>query len=249
MNNHTETLLCYTQVKNDIILQRFDNFIFAVDIRGCKEHTHSLVGKATLTEALMKAEEKLWRSYPFLDKKLMTDRKQGELYFDIGVEVLPLEDFILTSKHLSSNQENVGNTGSSVVGLWYLEGLACSFKATGYKSPNLFPMSTLAQYGSANAVMGKRGRHHSHIVKAQYYCGIYNLNRAQDNRSEYFRQTDPPSMPREHYKSRTNIEDVYRKELQDNRSTGNRAEIRSGGACFKDIIPFIGRMVRLSTTP
>jgi hypothetical protein len=233
------------QIKDDPILQRFNNFIFALDIRGCKEHTHSIVETGTLSDAFLQAEEKLWRTYPFLNQKLMTDRKQGELYFDIAVELVPRKEAIVKSKILSPElQEEDTNTNNSVVGLWCLEGLACSFKATGFNSPSLFPMGTLSQYGSATAVMGKLGRHYSHIAKRMCYCGIYNLNRAQDNMNEYFKQTEPPTLMRKHIENRMKIQDIYEKELTNDRSFGIRIEDRINGASFRVIIALIGHMVR-----
>ena len=74
----------------------------------------------TAREALSKT----WMAFPWLDHNYMLDRKNGELFCDVGITIHP-------------------NDRGSLVGLWHLADLEASFGAGGYQQGGLHHLNML----------------------------------------------------------------------------------------------------------
>jgi hypothetical protein len=135
--------------ENEDLLSRFGSFFFVLDARGIKTLT-----KQHNTER--NALQTLQTLVPSLDWDHMMDRKNGELYLDLGVSFHPI------------------NTSEPMVGLWRLSSLRSSYSLMGHSKKNCkeFHHNTMLEYGGMKAQTSDRTREHTHISKRI----SYNLN-------------------------------------------------------------------------
>ena len=131
------------------LLSRFGSFFFVLDSRGVKTLTKQHVLEKNAFQTLQTL-------VPSLDWVHMMDRKNGELYLDLGVSFHPI------------------NTSEPMVGLWRLSSLRSSYSLMGHSKKNCkeFHHNNMQEYGSMNAQTSDTTREHTHISKRI----SYNLN-------------------------------------------------------------------------
>ncbi len=124
------------------VLSQFGSFFFVVQVKGCKGLAH--VENNNLGDGMKIALERFKQSFPALDWEYMNNRKQGELFFDLGVTIHP-------------------NHSGPLVGLYRLDSLEASYGASGFNRGNLHTINTLGMFG------GFKQKLHEIVISVHIY--------------------------------------------------------------------------------
>jgi hypothetical protein len=126
----------------------FGSFFFVVDLRGIKRSTSVNIGDGN------SPYDELKKKYRSLDWNYMMDRRNGQLFMDLGMGFHPNPD-----------------DGEPLIGLWRLDKVQASYAAAGMKKPVTHPINTLSNYG---AVQGEMTLQRAAIVQLCFRSS-YNL--------------------------------------------------------------------------
>ena len=131
---------------NEDLLSRFGSSFFVLDARGIKTLTKQHISEKNAFQTLQTL-------VPSLDWVHMMDRKNGELYLDMGVSFHSI------------------NTSEPMVGLWRLSSLRSSYSLMGVSKKNSkeFHYNTMQDYGGMKAQTSDATRDHTHISKRISY--------------------------------------------------------------------------------
>lgn len=165
--------------------------------------------------ALNQSVENMRSHYSGLDWEYMCNRKQGELFLDIGITYTP--------RHCTP-----------LVGLWKLKSLEASYGAGGYSRGTLHTINTMGQYGGLQAEMSNQRMERTHIVFRQSYNLAYEAIRRTNNSRDMFLAKDVFSLHSNYLDHRDKVLKIYHTTAP-KRTYGVRDEFRVGGAAIADI--------------
>lgn len=212
------------------MLARFGSFFLVFQVKGCKIVTldTSNDGTGDVGASVANAERNFWQCYDQLDPSIMKERTNGELYLDIGHEILPIP------------------RRSPVVGFWRMEGMLASYHTAGWATPTYHSWSTSREVGSAQAVMHPNRRPITHVVGRQDYQGTYSFVRPSDNSRTLFQLPEGAStIPQKYRRQVRELGTLY--ELETNETETSypvRIEFRIGAAALPSYMSSIESLVR-----
>jgi hypothetical protein len=111
-------------------LDMFGSFFFVADIRGIKRSTSVNISDGETPYKVLN------QKFGSLDWKYMMDRRNGQLFMDLGMGFHPNP-----------------NNGEPLIGLWRLNKAQASYAAAGMKKPVPHPINTLSNYGAMQGEM------------------------------------------------------------------------------------------------
>ena len=207
-------------VRNEDLLSRFGSFFFVLDARGIK----------TLTKqhnSDMNAFQILQTVVPSLDWDHMVDRKNGELYLDLGISFHPI------------------NTLEPMVGLWRLSSLRPSYALMGYSKRNSkeYSHNTMQDYGGIKAETSNSTKDHTHIVKRISYNLHFEAVRKPGER-DYVSKLDDMIRCNQKYVDSCKCW-IQLLEAAESHSYGVRDELRAGAHVVTHLLPVVIEKVRL----
>ena len=194
---------------------------FVLQVKGSKGVTHS--EREDLRDSAAAALDRFTHSFSGLDWEYMKDRKQGELFCDVGVTIQPIGD-------------------EPLVGLWRLDCLDASFGAGGYNVGNMHTLNTLSMFGGLQAESPRSRQRRTHIAFRSSYNLAYEVTRKHDNRRSLFNEKEVYSRDNQFISDVANVQTIYGEKAIGN-SYGVRDEYRVGGAALCDIIDCISEAV------
>lgn len=201
------------------VLSQFGSFFFVVQVKGCKGLAH--VENNNLGDGMKIALERFKQSFPALDWEYMNNRKQGELFFDLGVTIHP-------------------NHSGPLVGLYRLDSLEASYGASGFNRGNLHTINTLGMFGGLQAETSRNSHQRTHILFRSSYP-LYEATRQKDNKRNLFQENNVYARTPGFYKEIKSVQDIFDK--AGTKSYGVRDEFRVGGATFELIQQCIDEVV------
>lgn len=194
---------------NRVNLGAFLSFFAVIQIKGFKALTHSQ--DTTLSDCFKNSIEKMKRGFPTLDWDNLMDRRQGELYYDVGVTVQPRTD-----------KQN------PLTGLWRLDSLEASLGASGFSSGQLHTINTMSLCGGVQAEMLPQRKWRTHISFVSAYNLAWELIRPKNNERTLFEEKKVYQRSESFHEEVENVQKVL--EDAEEKSLGLRYEIRVGGA-------------------
>jgi hypothetical protein len=207
---------------NEDLLSRFGSFFFVLDARGIKMLTKQHISEKNAFQTLQTL-------VPSLDWVHMMDRKNGELYLDLGVSFHPI------------------NTSEPMVGLWRLSSLRSSYSLMGHSKKNFkeFHHNTMQDYGGMKAQTSDKIREHTHISKRISYNLHFEAVR-HPGQQDYISTLGDAIRCNQKY-----VEGCQRwvKVLEEGEkhSYGVRDELRASAHVVNELLPKVMKRVRLSS--
>jgi hypothetical protein len=208
--------------KDEDLLSRFGSFFFVLDARGIKTLTKQHKSDMTAFQILQSV-------VPSLDWDHMMDRKNGELYLDLGISFHPI------------------NTSEPMVGLWRLSSLRPSYALMGHSKRNFkeYSHNTMQYYGGMKAETSNSTKDHTHIVKRISYNLHFEAVRKPGERA-YVSKLDDVIRCNQKYMDSCKCW-VQLLEASENHSYGVRDELRAGAHVVTQLLPVAIERVRLSS--
>ena len=208
--------------KNEDLLSRFGSFFFVLDARGIKTLTKQ-------HKSDMNAFQILQTVVPSLDWDHMMDRKNGELYLDLGISFHPI------------------NTSEPMVGLWRLSSLRPSYALMGLSKLicKEYSHNMMQDYGGMKAETSNSTKDHTHIVKRISYNLHFEAVRKPGERA-YVSRLDDMIRCNQKYVDSCKCW-VQLLEAAENHSYGVRDELRAGAHVVTQLLPVVIERVRLSS--
>lgn len=208
-------------------LAHFGSFFFVVEAKGIKLSTSSQDDPTTARSPW----EKLVRNYSSLDWDHMIDRKNGQLYVDIGCGWHP-------------DPEN----GVPLIGIWRLSNVLRSYNASGFLAGDIHHRAMLGGYGNHSAEMPESRAAQVGIVNRLTYSLDFEVVR-KSGKEEYFADLKEAYHLTAAY---LNSIELYMKMYKDARKKpyGLRDEWRVGGRAVKIILSAaVEKVIFPSITP
>jgi len=204
---------------NKDLLSQFGSFFFVLDGRGIKTLTKQHMERNSL--------QMLQTLVPSLDWDHMSNRKNGELYLDLGVSFHPV------------------NTTEPMVGLWKLSSLQSSYSLMGHskKHSKEYHHNTMLDCGGMKAHISDGIRDHTHIAKRISYNLYFEVVR-QPGQQEYISTLGDAIRCNQKY-----LDGCQRwvkvLEAGEKRSYGVRDELRASAYVVEELLPKVIERVRL----
>lgn len=198
--------------RNEDLLSRFGSFFFVLDARGIKTLTKQ-------HKSDMNAFQILQTVVPSLDWDHMMDRKNGELYLDLGVSFHPVD------------------TPEPMVGLWRLSSLRPSYALMGHSKQNYkeYSHNMMPDYGGMKAETLNSTKEHTHIVKRISYNLHFEAVRKPGERA-YVSKLDDMIRCNKKYVDSCKCW-IQLLEAAENHSYGVRDELRAGAHVVTQLLP------------
>ena len=186
----------------------FGSFFFVCDARGIKGLTHDERGNPY---------ERLQREYPSLDWNYAMDRKNGQLFLDLGISFHP-----------------ASNDLQPLIGLWKLPSVEASFAAAGMTKGKTHHANTLADYGGKQADMEQQ---RSRVVQLPFrstYNLVFEAIRRPGTKEYFCEDADA-------YDAGPNFTECCKKYISlfqgsGRKSFGVREEVRGSGPAIKEAL-------------
>ena len=217
----------YLQINGSLgSLDQFGSHFYVLEIKGCKAFTKEIVHEDTVKDAMQKALDNLREEFSGLDWEYMSNRRQGELFCDIGITYHAHDD-------------------EPLVGLWKLNCLEASFGAGGYLKGNIHNLNTLSLYGGLQSEMASERSKRTHILFRSSYNLAYEATRRNTNMRDLFKEKEVYTMDENFLSEANQVLSIFR----DNASKtayGVRDEFRVGYAAFDLIADEMDELVSLS---
>lgn len=197
-----------------------------MQIKGSKSVAHSQ--EDDLETSMKECLKQFRQTFSGLDWPYMMERRNGELFCDVGVTVQPVHD-------------------EALVGLWRLDCLEASFGAGGYNFGNIHTLNTMSMFGGLQAEMASSRRRRTHISFCSAYNLVYEAVRKQDNSRSLFEEKKVFGRYPEFHSDMASVQRIFQ-EIGPRRSYGVRLEFRVGGGALEKIIESIDDVVSLEPT-
>lgn len=191
-------------------------------MKGSKGLAHSETQNLDLS--LKKALKNFKISFACLDWEYMTDRKNGELFCDIGITTQP-------------------DGPTPLVGLYRMDCLEASFGVAGFKRGISHTLNTLSMFGGLQAESPSGRSRRTHVAFRSSYNLAYETTRQNDNKRNLFEEKEVFSRSPQFHSEMKSVKTIYRKKARNN-SYGVRDEFRVGGEALDHISECIHEAVR-----
>lgn len=210
-------------------LDLFGSFFFVTDGRGFKLWTMDGAG---IPEAQGQAVKALAKIAPFMDWEYAQNRRNGELYLDVGIGFQPI------------GVEGEGQGSDGIVGIWKLDKLRQSYGQAGYESPKIHRTSTFRDYGNVQAEMQPDRSRGTHIVFRQDYNLAYEVVRTSSNNFNICDESVAYCGNRAYTDAVGQMIRAF--DNASGKSFGVRSEIRLGVRGLIAVFPSVNQLVRVS---